>query len=97
MIDSIATSLAGLQTAAAQVNKAAAKIASPSSYDGIQDVVEISNATGEASGQVAANVAEGSLEASVVGLKVAANLYKANAAALDSILTAQKEAFEQLI
>lgn len=95
MIDSIATSLAGMQTASRQVNQAAAQIANPANY-GVQDVVDIGNATGQAAIQAAESIASGSLESAVVTMKVAATMYKANAEMLNSMFEMQKEAFEQL-
>ena len=89
MIDAIATSLAGLQKASAQANTAAQNIANPATYSrGSQDIVDIS-----AEGMLSSN----SLEASVIGLKIAATSYKANGEALSSILEMQKEAFDQLV
>ncbi len=98
MIDSIATALTGLQTASRQVNQAANAIANPASYGlGVEDVVDISQNTGGVTVQAAESLASGSLEASAVAMKVAATMYKANAEMLNSVLTMQKEAFEQLI
>lgn len=85
MVNAIATSVAGMQKAADQVTKAANAIAAaPNALP--QDIVDIG---GEA--------VSGSLEASIVGLKVAANSYKANAQALTIALEAQKDAFDALI
>jgi len=95
MIDSIATSLAGMQTASRQVNQAAEVIANPQSY-GIQDVVDIGKSTGQATIKAAETVASGSLESAAITMKVAATMYKANAEMLSSMFEMQKEAFEQL-
>lgn len=98
MIDSIATSLAGMQAAGRQVNAAANTIANPASYGlGVEDIVDIGQNTGAATLQAAETLASGSLEAAAVTMKVAATMYKANAEMLNSILTMQKEAFEELI
>lgn len=98
MIDAIATSLAGLQRAGTQAGQAATVIANPASYSsGVTDIVDIASNTGDATIQAAGELASGSLEAGIVGLKIAANLYKANAEVLSSILEAQKEAFEALV
>lgn len=85
MVDAIATSLGGLQKAGQQAAKAANEIASfPAGLP--TDTVEISEAA-----------LSGSLEASVVALKTAALMYKANAKALEIAAEAQKEALEELI
>jgi len=90
MIDSIATSLMGLQTANRQAVSAAENIVNPASYAGdVSDVVDLSAAAGE--------ITSGSLEASVVALKSAAIAYKANAKALEAAFEMQKEAFETLV
>ena len=85
MVESIATSLGGLQKASQQAAKAANEIASfPAGLP--TDIVDVSP-----------EAASGSLEASIVSLKTAAIMYKANAKALEIAFETQKEAFEELI
>ncbi len=85
MVNPIATSLGGMQKAAQQAEKAATAIAASASMP--VDVVDISEAA----------LGQASLEQSVVALKTAALMYKANAQALSIMLETQKDAFEQLI
>jgi propanediol dehydratase small subunit len=87
MVEGIANSLSGLQKASQQADTASRRIASYPSASTTQDVVDISDAA----------LAEGSLESSVVMLKTAALMYKANAQALAMQLEAQADAFEELI
>lgn len=97
MVEGIAISVAGLQNASAKADKATRTLADPATYGGgVEDVVDISSGAG-AEAAVSANAAQGTLEASVVALKTAALMYKANAEALSIQLEAQKDAFEQLI
>lgn len=97
MTDAITTLTAGLQQSVSRVNTAASQIANPQNF-----VPSPARASGQASdfaspSNGSESIAAGSLEASVVSLKVAAQSYKANAEALTSILENQKEAFERLI
>lgn len=98
MVEGIAISVAGLQNASAKADKAARAIADPANYaSGVEDVVDIGSGPDAQQAAVAAGASQGTLESSVVALKTAALLYKANAEALSIQLEAQKEAFEELI
>ena len=94
MVQGIATSLNGLQKATAQANAAAQAIASyPAQIANPQDSVDVSTGASIP----AASLAQGSLETSVVVMKVAAQMYKANAEALNAQLEMQRDMLERLI
>lgn len=95
MIDAITTLTSGLQQSIARVNTAAQAVTNPQNF-GATPPVSSANASDFASPTNAA-LAGGTLEAAIVGLKFAANSYKANAEALSIILETQKEAFEKLV
>lgn len=95
MIDAITTLTSGLQQSSARVSSAANAVTNPQNFGA--SVPTLSNKASDFASPVNAALAGGSLEAAVVGLKFAANSYKANAEALASILDAQKEAFDQII
>lgn len=96
MVEGIAISVAGLQNASAKADKAARAIAGESAATNPQDIVDIGSGEGAAPSAVA-ETAQGGLEVSLVALKTATLMYKANAEALSIQLEAQKDAFEQLI
>lgn len=94
MVEGIATSLSGLQKASNTVNSAAQAIASyPAAIANPQDSVD----TGTGDSIATAALAEGSLETAVVVMKIAAQMYKANAEALNAQLEMQSKLLEQLI
>ena len=76
MVEGIAISVAGLQDASAKADKAARDIAKQGTVTSIEDVVDL----GSGGGSGGFGVSSGSLESSIVALKTAALMYKADLA-----------------